>query len=131
MLASIYPAQQSLLDARRETILDTMSPSDAVTTGIQFGDAVGQAIVARRATDGFMDMVSYAPIDEPGHWQPDPLNPDQSAWGPEWGGIEPFAIPSTTDFLPGEMPSLASQAYADAFNEVKALGAKNSTETNN
>lgn len=127
VLSSIYPGQQDALDASRAAILATLPASAGRDAGIQFGDSVGQAVVDRRATDGFMDAVAYAPSDAPGHWRPDPLNPNQMVWGPEWGQIETFSIPSTEGYVPAAMPALTSQAYADAFNEVKELGAKDSS----
>lgn len=126
VLSSIYPAQQPILDASRTSILATLENPTAVDAGTRIGEAVAQTIIDRRSSDGFMDMVAYSTTDAPGHWQPDPLNPTQSVWGPEWGHITTFALPATDAFVPAEMPPLNSQAYADAFNEVKALGAKNS-----
>ena len=41
-----------------------------------------------RAADGFENTVHYSPSGEVGHWEPDPLNTDQQAWGPEWGQID-------------------------------------------
>ena len=127
VLSSIYPAQQSYLDARRSEILSELSDAFDVAAGIAYGDTVGQAIVDARNGDGFMEMVPYAPTNQPGHWQPDPLNPDQEAWGPEWGNLDTFVIASTAEYIPPEMPAITSQRYADAFREVKELGAKDSS----
>ena len=126
VLSSIYPDQQALLDTHRSSILETL-PSDASTTaGLTFGDAVGANVVAERMNDGYMNMVEYMPSTEAGHWQPDPLNPSQTAWGPEWGQIEAFGMTDMSIAMPPPMPALNSQEYTDAFNEVKALGAKDS-----
>jgi hypothetical protein len=40
--------------------------------------------------------------------------------------VEPFAVASGTQFLPPAPPVLTSEAYAEAFNEAKALGAVSS-----
>lgn len=127
VLSEIYPGQQTLLDAHRSAILDTLPNDASVTAGLNFGDAVGAKVVQERANDGYMNMVSYMPTNQVGHWQPDILNPNQMAWGPEWGQIEMFAIDDSFAMLPPPMPALTSQQYADAFNEVKELGSKNST----
>ena len=130
VLTSIYPGQQELLETRRSALLDRLSDAgvaaDALTAGTQFGNYVGRTVVSQRASDGYANMVHYEPTDAPGRWQPDPLNPAQQAWGPEWGQIQTFAISSTADYMPPAMPSLTDSAYTDAFNEVKALGAKES-----
>lgn len=127
VLSSVYPNQHSLLDQQRELILTDLGYTDVDSTSVGFGNAIGEAVVDFRLDDGFMNMVSYTPSSGPGHWRPDPLNPSQTAWGTEWGQIRTFAIPGSDLYLPSEMPALSSQAYTDAFNEVKALGAKDST----
>jgi hypothetical protein len=76
--------------------------------------------------DGFDAMTSYVPNGGPGRWEPDPLNPTQEARGHKWGQMSTFGIGNTAPFLPPPMPSLTSQEYADAFNEVKELGSKTS-----
>ena len=77
--------------------------------------------------DGYDGMSNYMPNGGVGNWEPDPLNPTQEAWGPQWGALQPFGIPSSSSMIPAAMPSLTNQAYADAFNEVKELGSLNST----
>jgi hypothetical protein len=63
----------------------------------------------------------------PGHWQPDPLNPGQEAWGPQWGGLVTFALTSASQISVPPMADTTSQGYADSYNEVKLLGELNST----
>ena len=49
---------------------------------------------------------------------------------PQWATLDPFTLNSASQFRPNGPPSLTSQAYADAFNEVKELGsATGSTRT--
>src|SRR5439155_98820 len=52
----------------------------------------------------------------------DPLHPGQGFLGPGWGNVTPFALTSGSQFRAPAPPALTSKAYADAFNEVKALG---------
>src|SRR5262249_33985211 len=42
--------------------------------------------------------------------------------GAYWGAVTPFVLSSSAQFRVPAPPSLASQAYADAFAEVRALG---------
>ncbi len=127
VLSSIYPAQQSILDTQLDSSLSSIPSGSARIDGIAYGNHVADNILAARNSDGFDNMVPYMPQGGAGHWEPDLLNPDQQVWGPEWGKITPFAIPDTNLTMPGPVPSLTSQEYTDAFNEVKELGAKNST----
>lgn len=127
VLSSIYPGQQSLLDARRSAILATLPNDQATTNGLNYGDTVGAKVVQQRSNDGFNNVVLYQHTNLPGHWQADPLNPSQGVWGPEWGQLETFAVQSSAHFKPPRMPDLTSPEYTHAFNEVKQLGAVNST----
>ena len=130
VLSSIYPDQAATLSSRLTASLSSVGDGTEKTTGIALGTMIGQSIVNSRTSDGFNNNVAYQPNPAAGHWQPDPLNPTQQAWGPGWGQMTPFALTSGTQFSPPPPPALTSQEYADAFNEVKSLGAlNNSTRT--
>jgi hypothetical protein len=55
-------------------------------------------------------------------WRP---RPGQSAWGPGWGTVHTFSIPSTSPFVDAlpPLPALTSAEYTAAFNQVKDYGA--------
>ena len=127
VLSSNYPSQQSYLDAALATSLYSFPTDAATTNGIDYGERVAKDILAMRAADGFENTVHYSPSGEVGHWEPDPLNTDQQAWGPEWGQIDLFGLHEVDTLYPAHAPDLTSQEYTDAFNEVKELGAKNSS----
>lgn len=127
VMSGIYGDQQSQLDTALSTSLSLIPNSQAKNDGINLGTMIGQSILDRRANDGYDTMSQYMPTNAPGHWQSDPLNPGQEAWGPDWGNVRPFALASNTQFMPPPMPEMTSQQYTDAFNEVKSLGAVNST----
>lgn len=127
VLSSIYPDQHALLERERATSLDAIVDGPAKTQGVVYGELVGSSIVDARATDGFDNSVFYAPHGGVGRWEPDPVNPTQNAWGPQWGEIRPFAIESTIRFMAPPMPALTSQEYTEAFEEVKALGSLDSS----
>src|SRR5262249_50693611 len=79
------------------------------------------------ADDGASAVVTYTPPNtDPGQWQPTApdFSPAANAHVPL---ITPFAVESSSQFRPGPPPALTSPEYAAAFNEVKALGSKNST----
>jgi len=126
VLSGIYADQQATLDAALATSLGSIPDGQHKSAGIALGAMVGQSIVSRRAGDGFDSSSQYMPTNEVGHWQPDPVNPGQEAWGPAWGEVRPFALRSGDQFTAPPTPDLTGQAYADAFNEVKELGALNS-----
>ncbi|TWT90409.1 PAP2 superfamily protein [Pseudobythopirellula maris] len=127
VLSSIYGDQQTLLDAGLTQSLSHLPNNAAKQHGLDLGTMIGQSIIDRRANDGWMGGTSqYQPTNEVGHWQPDPLHPGQQAWGPDWGDVQLFSLGSNAQFMPPPMPDLTSQEYADAYNEVKDLGAVDS-----
>ena len=93
----------------------------ARTNGIQLGQEIAAAYLLDRSTDHANVMVPYMPGTEPGQWRP---QPGQSAWGPGWGMVRPFSITSTQPFVDAlpPIPAMTSDAYTDAFNQVKAYG---------
>ncbi len=126
VLSSIYTDQQANLDLQLTNSLSQLPDGISKEEGITLGMSIGQSIIQNRMNDGYNSMSQYMPTNALGHWQPDPLNPTQEAWGPEWGNVKTFAISSPNNFLPAAPPSLDSQEYADAYNEVKELGELNS-----
>lgn len=127
VLSAIYPDQQAYLDAELASYMSVIPDGPSKDSGITQGTTVGQLVLDEREDDGYDVNVQFIPTGETGHWEPDPMNPDQEAWGPGWGDIETFALTSSQQIPVPPMPDLTSQQYADAFNEVKELGALNST----
>jgi hypothetical protein len=99
------------------------------TAGIAAGNAAADAMIAARQGDGRFGPSPWVPNDDPGHWQP-LLNPDGTQMldpTPWVGGVRPFLMQSSSQFRTDGPNALTSAAYAEDFNEVKALGSVNST----
>src|SRR5262245_19751965 len=80
-------------------------------------------MLALRRNDGMSEKASFAPKGGPGQFR---LPADASPIGPHWGSVTPFTLKRVEDFrFPGP-PPLTSARYAQEFDEVKAMGAKNS-----
>jgi hypothetical protein len=125
VLSAIYPQQQATFDEALEQSLLRVKDGPMETKGIALGVAVADAILARRADDGSDVVVPYTPGTNLGDWQPTP--PDlTSAWGPGWGQVTPFSMASGDQFRPPPVPSLTSDEYTAAYEEVKLLGEKDS-----
>jgi hypothetical protein len=127
ILSLAYPSQSALLDSALSATLGGVADGPAKTAGIQLGTSVADHYIDLRHGDGADQIVQYTPHSDPGHWRPDPMNPTQEAWGPGWGTVAPFALTSPTQFVAPPPPDMTSQQYADSFNEVKELGALDST----
>ncbi|MCR9198584.1 MAG: hypothetical protein NXI04_08080 [Planctomycetaceae bacterium] len=127
VLSSLYPEQQAILDASLHAILADLPAGANQSAGRSLGAAIGNQVLAERADDGSDAVVSYTYSDEVGAFHADPLNPDVPVWGPGWGDVQTFAIDAAEDFAPETTPALTSEDYADSYNEVKELGAVDST----
>ncbi|TVQ59791.1 MAG: phosphatase PAP2 family protein [Phycisphaerales bacterium] len=121
VLTELFPALAGTFNAARDASLAGIADGQAKIDGMMVGASVGSSIVSWRATDGHDAVVPYTPGDQPGQWRP---TPPGNAPGllPQWGSVTPFGIKTGSQFQPDGPPDLASQAYADSLNQVKALG---------
>lgn len=129
VLSYLYPAQQSTLNAALIASLAQVTDGPGKTDGMALGVSVGDAIIALRIHDGWDTFVDYSPGSGPGAWQPTPpMYMDELL--PQWATLQPFAMTSPDQFRPSGPPSLDSSEWAEAYNEVNALGrATGSTRT--
>src|SRR5262249_48794541 len=95
----------------------------AKTEGISVGESVAAAIVALRSSDGSAVTLPYTLPPGPGIYQPDP-----AALFVAWGKVTPFALKSSSQFRAEGPPALSSAEYAADYNELKSVGAFNSTQ---
>ncbi|QDV73516.1 phosphatase PAP2 family protein [Botrimarina mediterranea] len=126
VLTSVYPEQSALLDARLATSLAGIADDAEKAMGVSVGQMVGSSIANHRHYDGHDKSSQYVPSGQPGGWSPDPMNPSQEAWGPSWGEMPTFMAPHGMHTVPPP-PAIDSAEYAAAYNEVKSLGAADST----
>jgi hypothetical protein len=125
VLSALYPARQGPYAAALRTTLDAI-PQGRARQGSRIGAAVAAEILAWRSNDGWdAPPPTYQLPSFPGYWQPTPPG-FSAATFTHYPYVEPFAVASGTQFLPPAPPLLTSEAYAEAFNEVKALGAVSS-----
>jgi hypothetical protein len=126
VLTEIYPDQKATLDAALATTLARVKDGPNEDRGVRVGLSCGSGMMDDRTGDHAYDVTPYTASDAVGHWQPSP--PDFTpAWGPGWGFVTPFAMEAATQFDVPPPPALESSAYAAAYDQVKSLGAKNST----
>jgi len=122
------PTQPGTLDWQYATSIAAISDTPAnISAGIATGEASAQALITARANDGLLANVTYTPPQGPGFWQPTPpkFGPPLTPW---LGQMTPFTMTSAAQFFPDEGPdALDSQQWIDDYNQVKVLGAINST----
>jgi hypothetical protein len=122
-----FPDQFALLTATYNGWLAAL-PDSGKADGIATGTAVANQLLTMRAGDGLGTNVPYPypTVPTPGIWIPTPpaFAPPVTPW---MGQMVPFTMRSASQFFPEPPLSLASTAWADDYNQVKTLGALNSS----
>jgi hypothetical protein len=121
-LLKLVPSQQAAIDSAYQTALSAIADGPAKTAGLAVGDKAAAAILALRADDGAAAVESYRPHTTAGVYVPTVIPAV-----PHWSQRKPWVMTSANQFRPGPPPSLTSDLWARDYNEIKALGAKNST----
>jgi hypothetical protein len=132
-LVDLYPYQKDYFDSQLAVSLQHI-PQKQKIDGLAVGLTVADYILAARANDGSQvdapgQQPPYTYGQLPGQWRADPLHPNATPLTPDWGGVTPFVIQSATQFGAPPPPPIDSQAYADAYQQVKAIGAVDAEAT--
>jgi hypothetical protein len=122
-LLKLVPSQQAAIDSAYQTALSAIAESPAKTAGLAVGDKAAAAILTLRADDSAAAAESYRPHTTAGVYVPTVIPAV-----PHWPQRKPWVMTSADQFRPGPPPSLTSDLWARDYNEIKALGAKNSTQ---
>jgi hypothetical protein len=128
-LVHYFPSQAGALASLHSEALALIPDGVAKSDGQDVGMAAATNIISGRAGDGRMTPIgvtsafpTLAPA--PGVWR---LTPPFAAPQTPWvANVEPFVLQSLGQFLPDPPPSLQSEEWVDAFDEIKAYGAANS-----
>jgi hypothetical protein len=129
VLLEITPLDRHMpLETMYNDTLALLGGGPDVEAGKAAGEAAAAAMIAFRQGDGFMEPFTPTIGTGPGEWRP--LGwPTAPAYDPDpWvRKLKPFLIKSPSQFRAAEPPSLTSGRYTKDFNEVKELGALNSS----
>lgn len=118
------------LAAQYASALDDVPDGRAEDKGVAAGEAAAQAMIATRRNDGRYGPSPWVPDPGVGHWWPqtDPATGQQLLDPTPWvGEVKPFTLESAGQFRTAGPPALSSRSWARQFNEVKAIGAADST----
>jgi hypothetical protein len=128
VLVALYPAFKATLDAQLQQSLAEIPDGNDKVEGIRIGQTVADRILALRANDGSnAPPIPYVFGAAPGDYQSTPPNFPPQPQFTHWSRVTPFALERASQFRPGPPPALTSDAYSDAFNQIKSLGIANST----
>jgi len=122
VLSKLMPTQQAAIDADYLATLKPLPDGPAKSNGIAVGEQAAAACLAR-ADDATSLPDTYRPHTTSGVYVPTLLPAV-----PNWGRRKPWVMASGEQFRPGPPPRLTSETWARDYNEIKALGARNSTQ---
>jgi hypothetical protein len=122
MLSRLVPSQQVAIDKAYGSSLAAIAEGPAKTAGIAIGEQAAAAVLAWRADDGAVAADRYRPATTAGVYVPTVVPA-----APHWVDRKPWVMASPDQFRPGPPPALTSEVWARDYNEIKAVGAKNST----
>jgi hypothetical protein len=130
ILSTLYPRLTASFDIALDASLASIPDGPAKANGVTVGHSTAEHFLRWRGRDGQGTSISYKPSDALGRWQPTP--PDQRpALLPGWSGVSCFALDNTSHFRAAGPPDVKSPEFAKALNEVKEIGAANSTKRTN
>jgi PAP2 superfamily len=121
VLLKLIPTQQAAIEADYQAALKSLPDGAAKTGGIAVGEQAAAACLARE--DGMAHPDTYRPHTTAGVYVPTVLPAV-----PNWGKRKPWVMTGGDQFRPGPPPGLTSETWARDYNEIKALGARNSMQ---
>ena len=122
VLLAIYPDQKAALDTARRASLSGIPETEGKSSGIALGKKAAEGVIAFRASDGFDAQERYRPSTKPGVYVPT-IVPLFSTIG----ATTPWVMTAGSQFRPGPPPALDSERWTRDVNEIREIGARNST----
>ena len=126
VLVHRFPAQTDFLDMTFEKYLADEGIS-MLDPGVAVGAAAAAGIISLRTGDGSFPVTPPPPFTggtDPGSWHPTPPA-NAPMLGPWVAAVRPFTLRGSSQFRAPRPPALTSPEYAQAYREVKRLGALN------
>ena len=121
VLTQLVPAQRTAVETAYRAALSQLGDGGGVQEGIAIGEKAAAAVLAARAGDGAATPAAYRPHAAAGAYVPTTLPAV-----PQWPQRKPWLMTSAAQFRPGAPPALSSERWARDYNEIKALGGKDS-----
>ena len=121
-----YPDDREHFAAIRDKWLQETASDEAMQSATQLGNAAARAILAAREGDGWDGEAEYRwhPM-APGvyaEFQEHSGTPQGFIFGAGWARTRGFALERPDQFRAPPPPEISSEAYTQAFNEVKEVG---------
>ena len=121
ILVKLVPAKAIDVEIAFKKVMAAIPEGMSKIEGSSVGERAAAAILATRMEDGFTTAESYRPYTIAGVYVP-----TQVPLVSQWPLRKPWLMTSVSQFRPGPPPDLKSEQWARDYNEIKAIGAKNS-----
>jgi PAP2 superfamily len=123
VLARLFVKDADELRSALKSYLTPIQDGSSKSDGIKLGEKVAAETVMARQSDGADATDAYRPRTMPGVYVPTPITASSM-----WPKVKPFAMTSPSQFRPQPPLALHSTEWAADYNEIKALGGKNSSQ---
>ena len=123
VLADVAPDNAAELKAAMRSALAAMPEDATKAEGVRLGEAVATKILQARAEDGANVRDAYRPRTQPGVYVPTAITASSM-----WPHVTPFAMTGPAQFRPAPPAALDSAQWIADYNEIKAIGARGSTQ---
>jgi hypothetical protein len=123
-MAALVPAEASVFEDRHKALTAGIPEGADKAAGISVGEKAAAAILALRANDGSDFSPAYTPIPGPGKYIPTSTAVMAS---PSLPKMQPFVLEKSSQLRPPPPPVIDSSQFLRDLDEVKTLGAKDST----
>ncbi len=120
-LLKLLPSVQPAIDSAYQAALAKVVGGPAKAAGIAVGEQAAAAVLAGAVEDRANAAEAYRPHTTPGAYVPTVVPAV-----PQWAQRKPWVMSSPAQFRPGPPPLLNSELWARDYNEIKAIGSRNS-----
>jgi hypothetical protein len=123
VLVAMYPDQRQGLEGLLATSLAAIANSEAKTRAIELGKKAAADILLLRRNDGIDAVETYRPYTQAGVYVPTVVPAESTS-----GALTPWVMSTGSQFRPGPPPGLDSETWIRDVNEIREVGARNSTQ---
>ncbi len=124
VLSEHFPGQRAALDDSYAIAMAAVADEARREAGRAIGEEAARAALAAGGIDPAIVQQPYRPQTSPGVWTATQL----PVFEPFSIAFRPWVLPRADAVRPGPPPALASERWARDYDEVRRLGARNSTE---
>jgi hypothetical protein len=123
VLLAHYPASKTSLEESYAMVMSSIPQGTAKEAGRLIGETAAAAAVAARGIDPGIAQAPHRPSATPGQW----IAASLPLIEPYWSAFTPWVLASPDELMPPPPPALTSERYARDYDEVRRLGARNSS----